>query len=199
VMADLRGFTAFCERVSPGRMARVLNEYLAAMIDVILGQQGHVQDFIGDGILGIFGAPAHDREHAWHAVRCALEMQRAIRVLNRRWEQEGGPAFDLGVAVHTGAAFAGTVGSARQSKFAVVGDLVNTVARMEELNRGLGTTIVLSANVLGMVRDRVDVLSRGSFPVRGRTHGVEVFELVSLQGERVVAEGRAMPARACFA
>jgi class 3 adenylate cyclase len=66
-MADLRGFTAFCERVPPDRMFRVLNEYLTAMIDVILGQQGHVQDFIGDGIFGVFGAPGQDLDHGWHA------------------------------------------------------------------------------------------------------------------------------------
>ena len=78
VMADLRGFTAFCEQVPPDRMYRVLNEYLTAMIDVILGQQGHVQDFIGDGILGVFGAPGQDLDHGWHAALSAVEMQVAI-------------------------------------------------------------------------------------------------------------------------
>ena len=100
VMADLRGFTAFCERVPPDRMYRVLNEYLTAMIDVILGQQGHVQDFIGDGILGVFGAPGQDLDHGWHAALSAVEMQAAIRQLGRRWGREEGTPFGLGVAVH---------------------------------------------------------------------------------------------------
>jgi class 3 adenylate cyclase len=85
VMADLRGFTTFCERVPPDRMYRVLNEYLTAMIDVILGQPGLVQDFIGDGILGVFGAPGKDPDHGWHAALSAVEMQAAIRQLGRRW------------------------------------------------------------------------------------------------------------------
>jgi class 3 adenylate cyclase len=180
VMADLRGFTEFCERVPPDRMHRVLNEYLTAMIDVILGQQGHVQDFIGDGILGVFGAPVQDLDHGWHAALSAVEMQVAIRRLGRRWRREEGTPFGLGVAVHTGLAFAGEVGSPRHRKYAVVGDPVNTVARLEELNRNLGTEIVMSGDALALVRDWVDVLPRGSFAVRGRSHTVEVFELLGV-------------------
>lgn len=180
VMADLRGFTTFCERVSPGRMSKVLNEYLTAMVDVILGLQGRVQDFVGDGILGVFGAPGQDPDHAWHAALSALEMQVAIRRLSGQWEREGVPSFGLGVAVHTGEVFAGAVGSPKQSKYAVVGDPVNTVARLEELNRKLGTEIVMSGDAFALVRDRVDANPRGSFAVRGRSHGVEVFELLGV-------------------
>jgi len=181
VMADLRGFTTFCEQVSLGVLSRVLNEYLTAMIEVILEQHGCVQDFVGDGILGVFGAPSEDPDHAWHAAISALEMQVAIRQLGDRWEREFGISFVLGVAVHTGEVYAGTVGSPRQSKYAVVGDPVNTVARLEELNRDLGTEIVMSGEALALVRERVDVLPRGLFPVRGRSNMVEVFELLGIQ------------------
>jgi adenylate cyclase len=182
VMADLRGFTTFCERVPPGLMSRVLNEYLTAMIEVILGQQGRVQDFVGDGILGVFGAPGQDPDHTWHAALSALEMQVAIRQLGHRWEREVGTSFALGVAVHTGEVYAGAVGSPRQSKYAVVGDPVNTVARLEEVNRNLGTEIVMSGDALVLVRERVDVQARGSFAMRGRSGAVEVFELLGLHG-----------------
>jgi len=191
LMADLRGFTAFCERVTPHRMSRVLNQYLTAMVDVILGQQGRVQDFVGDGILGVFGAPGQDPDHAWHAARSALEMQVAIRRLVSRWEREGGTAFTLGVAVHTGAAFAGAVGSPKQQKYAVVGDPVNTVARLEELNRKLGTEIVISGDALALVQGRVDVHPRGFFSLRGRSHAVEVFEL--LGAEAALPQGPGPP------
>jgi adenylate cyclase len=181
VMADLRGFTTFCERVPLGLMSRVLNEYLTAMIEVILGQQGRVQDFVGDGILGVFGAPGQDPDHAWHAALSALEMQIAIRQLSDRWKREVGTSFALGVAVHTGEVFAGVVGSPKQRKYAVVGDPVNTVARLEEVNRNLGTEIVMSGDALALVRDRVDVHPRGVFAMRGRRHAVEVFELLGTQ------------------
>jgi len=181
VMADLRGFTTFCERVPLGLTSRVLNEYLTAMIEVILGQQGRVQDFVGDGILGVFGAPGQDPNHAWHAALSALEMQSAIRQLSDRWKREVGTSFALGVAVHTGEVFAGVVGSPKQRKYAVVGDPVNTVARLEEVNRNLGTDIVMSGDALALVRDRVDVHPRGVFAMRGRRHAVEVFELLGTQ------------------
>jgi adenylate cyclase len=180
LMADLRGFTTFCERVPPGRMSRLLNEYLTAMVDVILGHRGRVQDFVGDGILGVFGAPGPDPDHAWHATLSALEMQVAIRRLSGQWTQEGESSFALGVAVHSGEVFAGAVGSPKQSKYAVVGDPVNTVARLEELNRNLGTEIVISGDTFALVRDRIDAHPRGSFAVRGRNHDIEVFELLGV-------------------
>jgi adenylate cyclase len=85
------------------------------------------------------------------------------------------------VAVHTGEVYAGAVGSPKQRKYAVVGDPVNTVARLEELNRNLGTEIVMSGDSLALVRERVDVHPRGSFAMRGRSHSVEVFELLGIQ------------------
>jgi class 3 adenylate cyclase len=189
VMADLRGFTAFCEGVPPSRMSRVLNQYLGAMVDVILGQHGRVQDFVGDGILGVFGAPLLDADHAWHAALTALQMQLAMRALEERWLREEGLRFGLGVAVHSGQAFAGSVGCPKQRKYAVVGDPVNTAARLEELNRVLNTRIVISGDALARVRDRVDVNRKGSFTVRGRTHPIEVFELLG------VCEPREHPVR----
>ena len=181
VMADLRGFTTFCERVPLGLMSRVLNEYLTAMVEVILDHHGRIQDFVGDGILGVFGAPGLDPDHVWHAVLSALEMQVAIRRLSDRWEPEVGTSFALGVAVHTGEVFAGAVGSPRQMKYAVVGDPVNTVARLEEVNRNLGTEIVMSGDALAQVRARVEVQPRGVFVIRGRSHAVEVFEVLGIR------------------
>ena len=183
VMADLRGFTAFCERVPPQRMSRVLNEYLEAMVDVIFAHHGRVQDFVGDGILGVFGAPTSDPDHAWHAALTAIAMQSAIRRLGERWAREESAAFGLGVAVHSGRVFAGSVGCPRERKYAVVGDPVNTVARLEELNRSLATEIVVSGDALALIGDRAVVHPKGAFTVRGRTHTVDVFELVGVRGD----------------
>jgi len=193
VMADLRGFTRFCERAAADLMSEVLNEYLTAMIDVIMSHHGWVQDFIGDGILGIFGAPEDDPDHARHAVESALNMQSAIRKLSARWQREYGISFALGVAVHTGDAFAGSVGSPKLSKYAVVGDPVNTAARLEELNRDLGTEIVMTRDTLERMRDHVDVEPRGSFPVRGRSHAVDVFELRGLERAEPAAKPLVLP------
>jgi len=178
--ADLRGFTAAAEQFDPRHLAGLLNGFLTAMVDVILGRRGMIQDFVGDGILAVFGVPAHDPDHAWHAALSAVEMQRALQSLGQpRANGHSMPA--MGVAVHSGDVFAGTVGSPRQWKYAAVGDTVNVAFRLEELNRDLGTSIVMSGETLALVKDRVEARSRGRFPVRGRSGAIEVFELLALR------------------
>jgi adenylate cyclase len=180
LVADLRGFTTLAERTTPSRMAVILDGYLTEMADVILAQRGMVQDFVGDGILAVFGAPSWDPDHTWHAAVTAVAMQAALAGLC--WEGDGESIrLDMGVSVHTGQVFAGTLGAPRKPKYAMVGDTVNTAARLEELNRTLGTSVVLSGEAVAVLKDRVSVRNRGWFPVRGRTHPVEVFELLGLR------------------
>ena len=180
LMSDLRGFTTLSERLPPDRISEMMNEYFTAMVDVIMRHRGIVQDFIGDGILAVYGAPVGDPDHAWHAVTTALDMQAALGRLNERWHGEGRPTLAMGVAVHTGEAFAGNVGSPRRKKYAVMGDTVNTASRIEGLNRDLSTSILISGATLAQVKDRVVVKDRGAILVKGRSQPVEVFELVGV-------------------
>jgi adenylate cyclase len=181
LFVDLRGFTSVAEHVTPRRMAGLLNGYFTAMVDVILARRGMIQDFVGDGILAVFGAPSHDPDHAWHAALSAVELQTALRDLGQPSDVAGHPTPTMGVAVHSGEVFAGTVGSPRQWKYAAVGDTVNVASRLEELNRDLGTSIVMSGETIALVKDRVEARSRGWFTVRGRSRGIEVFELLALR------------------
>jgi len=188
LMSDVRGFTAMAERLPPAEVSETMNEYFTAMVDVILTRRGMVQDFIGDGILAVFGAPVDDAEHPMQAVRAALEMQAALERLNARWKAAGRSPLAIGAAVHTGPAFAGYLGSPRKKKYGVLGDTVNTTSRIEGLNRELGTTILLSAATHTAVGARVTVRSRGAVPVKGKAEPVEVYEVVGLAGEPEVRE-----------
>jgi adenylate cyclase len=179
LMSDLRGFTTLCERLQPGRISEIMNAYFTAMIEVILAHRGMVTDFIGDGILAIYGAPTDDSEHAWHAVVTALDMQTALRRLNQRWQTAGGVPLAMGVAVHTGEVFAGNIGSPRKKKYSVLGDTVNTVARMEGLNRDLATQILISGATLAVVKERVVVRDCGAVMVKGKTQPVDLCELLA--------------------
>jgi adenylate cyclase len=177
LMSDVRGFTTLSERLPPARISEIMNEYFAEMVDVIMRHHGMVSDFIGDGILAIFGAPVEDPEHAWHAVQTALGMQRALERLNAKWAAEGRPPLAIGVAINTGEAFVGNMGSARKKKYSVLGDTVNTVSRIEGLNRELGTGILISAGTLAMVKERVQVRDRGEVKVKGKAQPVAIYEL----------------------
>jgi adenylate cyclase len=181
MMSDLRGFTTMSERLPPEVVSAMMNEYFTAMVDVILAHRGLVQDFIGDAIMAVFGAPLDDPEHCWHAARTAVGMHAALEALNRKWEAEGRGPLAMGIAVHTGLVFAGTLGAPRKKKYAVLGDTVNLTSRMEGLNRDLGTGILISGAALAVLRDRVVARDRGSVTVKGRSEPVEIHELVSLE------------------
>ena len=190
LMSDLRGFTSMAERLPPEHVSRTMNEYFTAMVDVILAHRGMVQDFIGDGILAVFGAPLDDTEHASHAVETALGMEAALRGLNERWQAEGRAPLAMGAAVHTGPVFAGNVGAPRKKKYAVLGDTVNTAARIEGLNRELGTTVLVSGATLAAVGDRAVARDRGAVMVKGKAEPVQVFELQGLAAREGAGTGR---------
>ncbi len=181
LMSDLRGFTTISERLPPEQVTAMMNEYFTAMVDVILAHRGLVQDFIGDAIMAVYGAPLDDPEHCWHAARSAVRMHAALEGLNRKWQAEGRGPLAMGVAVHTGVAFAGTLGAPRKKKYAVLGDTVNVTSRMEGLNRDLGTGILISGAALAVLRDRVVVRDRGRVTVKGRREPIDVHELLSLE------------------
>jgi adenylate cyclase len=178
LISDVRGFTTLSERLTPAAIAEIMNEYFTEMVDVVLAHHGLVNDFVGDGLVVVFGAPLDDPEHAWHAVQTALGMQEALARLNRRWGDRGAATLAIGVALNTGEVFAGNLGSPKRKKYTVLGDAVNTTARMEGLNRELGTVALLSGTTLAAVKDRVTVRDRGSVHVKGKAQDVEIFELL---------------------
>ena len=144
--------------------------------EAILAHRGMINDFIGDAIRATFGAPAADPEHALHAVQSAVAMDRALHELNRRWEAEGRPTLRMGVAVHTGEVFAGNVGGSARLKYAVVGDPVNVAARLEGLNKKLGTTLLITEATRMALGGRVDAKDRGMIALKGRTAPLHVHE-----------------------
>jgi len=181
LFTDLRGFTTLSERMAPEQMAVRLTEYFDAMTATIFARRGMVNDFIGDAILAVFGAPLDDPEHARHAIESALAMGETLAWLNRRWQAEGLPPLRMGLGIHTGEVFAGNVGRAGKVKYAVVGDTVNLASRVEGLNKELGTTmLVTEAAYLAAGLDLV-VNDRGPISVKGREEPVRVYEVIGLK------------------
>ena len=180
LFSDLRGFTTLAEGMAAEAVAAHLSQYFDAMTEAILVHRGMINDFIGDAIMATFGAPVADPEHALHAVQSAVAMDRALHELNRRWAAEGRPTLRMGVAVHTGEVFAGNVGGSARLKYAVVGDPVNVAARLEGLNKKLGTTLLITEATRMALGGRVDAKDRGTIALKGRTAPLHVHEVLGV-------------------
>ena len=179
LFSDLRGFTTLSERMQPEQIAAHLNEYFEAMTAAIFAHRGMINDFVGDAVMAVFGAPVDDADHAWNAVQSALAMNRALAALNERWQAAGLPSLRMGIGIHTGPVFAGNVGGRERIKYTVIGDPVNVASRVEGLNKELGTTVLITEETLAAIGDRVRVRDCGPIAVKGRVEKVRVFEVLT--------------------
>jgi class 3 adenylate cyclase len=175
LMADLRGFTWIAEKLTPDQVVRLLNSYLGAMADVILAHQGTIDEFIGDAILAVFGAPVLREDDARRAVACAVSMQMALAALNRRNQGEGLPRVEMGVAVHTGDVVVGNIGSEKRAKYGVVGSPVNHTGRIESFT--VGGQVLISETTLAEAGPDVRVGERLSVDAKGAREPIACYDL----------------------
>jgi class 3 adenylate cyclase len=175
LMSDVRGFTPLTEALAPELVLRLLNSYLAAMADVILAHQGTIDEFVGDGILAIFGAPLARPDDARRAVACAAAMQAALVELNKKNGLEGLPWLEMGVAIHTGEVIVGNIGSERRTKYGVVGSAVNHAGRIESFT--VGGQVLLSEATLREAGEGIRVGSRLSIDAKGTREPIVVYDL----------------------
>ena len=174
------------EQMSPTEVVNLLNDYLTAMNAEIDRHQGCVIEFLGDAILAVFGAPVATSGHPERAVRCALAMREALGRLNAEWERRGLAAgwrargldaLAQRIGVHTGLVVAGNLGSAHRMKYAVIGDAVNVAARLEALNKNLGTELLISDAVWAELPDELarQAHDQGLHKVKGRDQQIQVW------------------------
>lgn len=178
--ADLRGFTAMSESLSPSEVMTQLNAYHGTMIDVIERHGGAIDKFIGDGTLVVFGlsGPAHDA--ATSAVECAEAMLDALAAHNRERARVGAPALAMGIAVHTGPVIAGNLGApGRRLEFTVIGDAVNTVSRLEGQTKASGTPVIVSAETAALLPNTSRLRELAPVSLRGKVQPMRVFGLAS--------------------
>ena len=135
LMADIRGFTTMAEQLPPSKVVRLLNNYLGVMSEIIMRHRGTIDEFIGDAILTVFGAPIACRDHADRAIACALEMQGAVSQINQENHHYGLPDIGIGIGINTGEVIAGNIGSIKRVKYGVVGHTVNLTSRIESCCR----------------------------------------------------------------
>ena len=136
MMSDLRGFTAMSERMPAHDLLNMLNHYLGEMTEVIQGNGGTIIEFIGDGILAIFGAPAPSKDHASEAVAAAIGMQARMKAINEWNAARGYEILQMGIGINTGDVIVGNIGSEKRTKYGVTGANVNLCGRIESYTVG---------------------------------------------------------------
>jgi len=173
LFTDIVGFSTVSENMTPTGLIGMLNEYFAVVSGPIEAHGGVIHQFQGDAILATFNSPTELADHEAHAIAAALEIQ--ALVIRTRFAND----VELGtrIGINTGEAVCGTVGSDNRLGFTVHGDEVNLAARLEQMNKALGTRILVSGSTVATVRDRFEFSRVGVMPVRGRTQPVIVYRV----------------------
>ncbi len=173
LFTDVRGFTAYSEGREPEQVVEAMNHYFQIAARCIQSHGGHVDKFIGDGVLGVFGAPVARQDHALGAVRAALAMQEEFR---RSSDSERFFLSRIGIGIDTGEAVAGDLGSEVKKEYSVIGDCANLASRLSDL-AGPGQTII-SRRTLDAAGPTVTVRPLGPLTVKGKVGAVESFEVL---------------------
>ncbi|MDQ6996207.1 MAG: adenylate/guanylate cyclase domain-containing protein, partial [Mariprofundus sp.] len=185
MMADLRGFTSIGERLPAETVLSMINIFLGRMTEVIQKHQGTIDEFIGDAILAIFGAPVWREDDALRAVRCALEMQLAMQDVNREYLALGYPVVEMGIGIHTGEVIVGNIGSKRRSKYGVVGRVVNTTSRIESYT--IGGQILASDSTRAACHDLLRIDAQMEVMPKGLAEPITIYDVGGLLGEQSIA------------
>lgn len=128
--SDIRGFTPMSETMGPDDIATLLTEYFTEMVELLFEHGGTLDKFMGDAIMALWGAPITHEDDADRAMACALDHLAALEKLNAKWQGQGRPELGIGIGINYGEVFAGNIGSDRRLEYTVIGDAVNTAARL---------------------------------------------------------------------
>jgi adenylate cyclase len=178
LFSDIRGFTTFSESQPAAEVIDILNRYLTEMTDAIMGHGGTLIGYLGDGIIAIFGAPLEQDDHADRALAAAQEMLGPRMASFNEWLRERGVErpFETGIGINSGLFMAGNVGSQDRLEYTVIGDTVNTAARMEGLTKGSGHSLFIAESTHFMLLgDRPPLQYVGEFEIRGRAGRMKIW------------------------
>ncbi len=182
--SDLRGFTALAESLSPEEVVKILNIYLGIMAEVISEYQGTIDEFMGDGILVLFGAPMLREDDPQRAVACAIAMQLAMTRVNQEMQNLGRSALSMGIGINTGEVVVGNIGSVKRTKYGVVGSQVNLTYRIESYTTA-GQILISPATHQAVTRMQANLQIDESKQVtpKGVKESITVYSVRGIKGQ----------------
>ena len=175
IFTDLAGFTSLMERTDPGDAVALLNGYLDGMIRIVFQHQGTLDRIIGDALAVMFSAPIQQPDHARRAFECAVDLHRFAQAYSRSLADRGVEFGHTRIGVHAGEVIVGNFGGATIFDYRALGDPVNTAARLESLNKQLGTTLCVSDAIRAACPEAA-MRPVGRMILKGRSSALPVYE-----------------------
>lgn len=172
LFCDVRGFTSYAETATAPEVIATLNRMFSVMVPIVERHGGHVDKFMGDGLLAVFGAPHFYPDHADRAVAAACEIAEAVVT--------GTSELSVGAGVNTGSVVAGPLGGAGRLNFSVIGDVVNVAARVEAATRATGDHVLFTDATRRLLTRPLGCISRGALPLKGKAEPLELFTPVAI-------------------
>ncbi|MDZ7360883.1 MAG: CHASE2 domain-containing protein [candidate division KSB1 bacterium] len=181
--SDIRDFTTVSEKLSPEQLITQLNEYLSAMTDIVLEYGGYLDKYEGDAVVAVFGVPVDQPDHAERACLAALDMQKALIGLRKKWIAEKRPAFEARIGLNSGEMIAGNIGGKNRFDYTVIGDSVNLASRLEGANKMYGTKIMLGEETYKLAKAKIIARELDFLRVKGKSRPVRVYELLARRSD----------------
>lgn len=188
MFSDVAGFTTISEKLTPAELVLLLNEYLTAMTNIVLDNNGIIDKYEGDAIMAEFGMPVPSDDHPHLACRTALQMQRQLVKMREKWKSEGKPELVARVGINTGFVIVGNMGSQTVFDYTVMGDAVNLGSRLEGANKIYDTYIMISETTNDYVKESFYTRPLDLIRVKGKNKPVEVFELIEEKSTKLGQE-----------
>jgi len=178
MFSDIRDFTAMSEGMSPDALVHLLNEYFNAMTDVLYRNLGTLDKYIGDAIMAFWGSPYPQKDHAYHACCCAVEMVARLAELNRNLSTRGLHEIAIGIGVNSGPVNVGNMGSEQRLSWTAMGDNVNLASRLEGMTKQYRTAVIISEATYVQVKHQFVAREVDKIRVKGKKHPVTIYELL---------------------
>ena len=175
LFADLRGFTALCDRLDPAITVTILNDYFQHMSEAIARHHGHINELVGDGLLALFGALEPNPWQGRDSVLAALDMRAELQRYNRQLLARGLPELRFGIGVHSGEVVTGVMGAGELSKFSVTGDPINVASRVESLTRVHGVDLLITDEIRGTLDPDFLLRAMPATLVKGKTEPIKTW------------------------
>jgi adenylate cyclase len=177
LFADIRGFTAFAERLLPYDVIHALNRYYHQIGQIVHRYGGVIDNYMGDGILAVFGLEETERVVS-RAIQAGLDMLQAVEAMKPHFQALHGRSFDIGIGLHYGAVVVGSIGWRAQKRRTVVGDAVNFASRVEAANKTVETNFLISDDAYRRAGHEVEVNQCPPWEIRGKTGLYQLYEIV---------------------